>query len=244
MAIHFRYFLIIGVFFICLSCNNEKSILEANLQDDGSCTLQATPTNIQSYKGGGGIFILSMTPSEDFAGKVLLSVVAASALHAQISPEALTLGKGVAEVTMRPDTTVALGDFLIRVIATHAEKSDTLALEVKILELDGPSTYDYASEVHNEFIQWVQDEHPELGIITGQNWFSYNNNPILRPGTPGYWTFLNQTWDVTVYWILGPTSPVWILLRPRGEPTAIFAAQKELGVPFHEIPVSEVNLGY
>jgi len=55
---------------------------------------------------------------------------------------------------------------------------------------------------------------------------------------------LNQTWDMTVHWEVGPTSPVWFLLRPRGEAEAILAAKKELGVPIHEIPVSEYHFLY
>lgn len=230
---------VIFAFNIIVSAGCSDNSVTGPYIDTGSYTLQATPSSIRSYRGGGGIFLLSMIPSEEFGGQVLLSISADSNIHVQISPEVLTLGKQTAEVTIRPDATVALGMYNIIVITTHDGASQTFNLETEIVTGDPLWSRDYAISKQDEFVTWLQAECPKLGIEMGQDWFGYNNTPILEPGTPGNWTFLNDSWDMNIYWVAGPTSPVWFSLRPRGEVEAILAAKKELGVPIHEIPVSE-----
>lgn len=168
MAIHFRYFLIIAVAFMCLSCNEKSVGPDAN--DRGLYTLQATPTNIQSYRGGGGIFILSMTPSKNFAGKVLLSVDADPALEAGLFNQFLTSETRIAEVTIRPDTTAVAGTHTISVMHSHATVSDRLTLEVEMVVDCWPLPRDFAIAKRDEFVTWLQSEHPELGIEMGQDW--------------------------------------------------------------------------
>ncbi len=237
MAIHFKYLFILGVVFMYLSCTNEKSV-EPYENDRGSYTLQVTPTSIRSYRGGGGVFILSMTPSEDFEGKVLLSVVADPALGAGLFNKFLTSETRVAEVTIRPDTTAAAGIDTISVIHTHAAVSDTLTLEVEIVVgrlLVLPR--DFAIARQDEFVTWLQSEHPELGIEMGQDWFGY----FKYPGWVGAstWIFLNSRWEMTVDWSLMASEVIWLILRKRGEAEPSFAAKKEPDGTIHEVPVSE-----
>lgn len=205
--------------------------------DKDSYTLQASPTNISSYKNGGGLFILSMKPSQDFHGQVLLSVVADPAIHAQISTEVLTREKWVAEIVIRPDTTATLGIYNITVATTYMDVSDTLNLKAEIVDYDPSWGRSYAISKRDEFVMWLQANHSEFGIEMGQDWYTYFKYPGFDGA--GTWIFLNSDWEMTVRWIVVPQSPIWLLLRKRGEAEPTFAAKKELDVPIHEIPVSE-----
>jgi len=220
--------------------------VESDANDRGFYTLQATPTSIQSYRDGGGIFILSMTPSQDFAGKVLVSVVADPALRAELFNEFLTSETRVAEVTIRPDTTAALKSYAISVIHTHTGVSDTLICNVEMVD-PIPPIESSELDLPPEFVQWLEMEHSELGIRDGQEWFSYRNDPIIVPGADLEETHLNQTWIVTVRWGLRPPwiiQPVWFLLRERGKASAMFAAVKDRNGFFREIGVDEFGLTY
>ena len=132
MAICLRYFLIVVVTLMCLGCTGKS--VEPNTDDRGTYTLQATPTSVQSYRGGEEIFTLCMTPGEDFAGAVQVSVVADPALSAQLLNQFLTSESRIAEVTIRPKTTAALRTYPIEVIHTHASVSDTLICNVEMVD--------------------------------------------------------------------------------------------------------------
>lgn len=89
MSIALKCLLVVGTAVVCLGCNLGKS-QEPNAIDRGTYGLEVTPTSVRSYTGGGGVFVLSMTPSEDFEGRVVLSVIAHPSLSAELFDESLT----------------------------------------------------------------------------------------------------------------------------------------------------------
>ena len=216
--------------------------VEQTLMDEPKGYLQ--PTSVWSYPGGGGLFIIIMEPGEDFEGDVQLTINADPALHAQLLNEKLTVEKPVSEVEVYPDTTIEVvnerfyfvNDTLL-VIAEHGGVKDTLDLEIKI-GIPNDKAKPNATGLHNVFIQWIQDEHPELGITTGQEWFSWSINPRFLLGG-GHWLFLNSNWEMRVSWAVVPSPPVWILVRQRGNVMPLLAARRIGDGPFQEIPVED-----
>jgi len=245
MKAYIKYFSVFIILItITIGCSEKKSVNP--IKDAGTYKIEIEPalpapllTPMKSYRSGGGLFILSMEPGDNFEGKVLLTVNAIQALNVEITTAMLSLDKRVAEILIYPDSKIAIGTEIIKVISEHADVADTLEIEVEIVEPDSLSTEKTATKLHDEFVLFVQEAYPELGITTGQDWFNYNQHPILLSGTPGKWTFLNQTWDMTVYWTVWPKMPVWFLLRKRGESEPEFAAFKDMDVTIHEIPVDE-----
>jgi len=258
MKAYIKYFSVfIIIVTITAGCSEKKSVnpnaedSSKIAEDTGTYKIVIEPTlpaplltPMKSYRGGGGLFILSMEPGDNFGGDVQLTLDANQALNAKLTTDLLSLDTKVAEVEIYPDSTISIGAEIIKVFSEHADVADTLELEVEIVEPeivepDSMSIGRYAIKLHDEFVLFVKETYPELGITTGQDWFNYNQHPIVLYGTPGKWTFLNQTWDMTVYWTVWPKMPVWFLLRKRGESEPVFAAFKNMDVTIHEIPVDE-----
>jgi len=212
-------------------------------EDEGSYIIETNKTEIQSYPDGGGLFIIMMTPSEDFMGKVRLSVSANNLLNSRLTNEALSLEKRITEVEIHPDKITEIDEYILKIISQHGVTVDTLFLKIDVVEpnlpWNSPIYYGNAVNIHNMFIQWLQDTNPKLGVNDTNDWFFYNNSPIIIPGAPGDWTFLSETWDITVIWAGYPFNTESVLLRKRGESKPMFAALKDKDGKIREIPVSD-----
>jgi len=154
--------------------------------DKGTYKLEIKEKKILwSYPGGGGLYILVMTPGEDFEGKVQLSVYADPFYNARLTNESLSIGKLITEVTIRPNTTAPFEinpdspvvDTL-KVISMHAGIADTLKLVVYVSAPDYTG-YPHSKTRQDEFARWLNTNHPVFGITTGQEWFAYNPNPAI-----------------------------------------------------------------
>ena len=74
---------------------------------------------IRSYPGGGGIFIINMTPKNDFSGYVILKINADTNLNAELDRETLDKESQVAELTIQPNELTDLKTYEIELTATH-----------------------------------------------------------------------------------------------------------------------------
>ena len=221
----------------CISDDDEKP---GDAMGKGSYFVDVQQTEIDSYPGGGGLFILSLTPGEDFEGTVTLSIQADPSLQAYLTTDYLADNNRVTEVEIRPEETTTIEEYIITITTQNTDINKTLNLHVNIVKpdslgLDGK----YAIKRFNEFVQFMQDIHPDLNISTDMDWFSYNHYPEMMPGSPNKWTFLSPTWDITVLSRSGPNMSKWYLIRMREEYDPMLAAYANLDESIHEIPVSE-----
>ena len=223
----------------------------ASLKDKGNYVLEADPDSLVSYSGGGGLFVLSLVPGQTFDGKVVLSLVADPRLNAELRTTILTRNNPVTDVTIRPDTLTPPTIFNIAVLALHAGVADTIHLGVSTLvdaspwgELEDKGGT-YAALRREEFVEWLQSAHPELGIRVGQDWFGYNRQPGNWEGDlyvgGGIWVFLNPIWEMQIRSIVIPRSPFWMLLRKRDEREPTLAAKKDSEGTIFEISIDEFN---
>ena len=226
-------------------------------EDEGTYTLVSKPTWLKSYGGGGGLFLIELLPDKGFSGKVRLNLYSDPDLNAELTTDCLTSDKRVTELTIRPDSMLTIDIskpisiveheiYIIGLISTHSERSDTLFLEaVVIKELSIK-----VDPARKPPVEWLENEHPDLGITLDQDWFyyfAYDGNPVLDPMYPSVtgivtWIYLSSTWEVTEHAWGWPPFPVWILLRKRGEIQPIFVAKREFGngwTSWKEIPVDE-----
>lgn len=205
----------------------------------GTYSLEVQQADIRSYPGGGGLFMLSLMPGEDFEGAVKLSVQAEPSLNLHLTTEYLSSEKRIAEVEIRPAANTAIQEYTLNVKSKNEDTSDTLTLKANIVKPDSMAVYgDYAKTRLSGFVRFLQDTHSEFGITSDLEWFGYSHSPTMMCGG-STWTFLNQTWDVTVVSVVLPGAPKWYLLRKRGEHEPIFAAYEERELEMHEIPLSE-----
>jgi len=222
-------------------------------KDSGSYVLDTKPKWVRSYRGGGGLFIITMTPGEDFSGRVRLFLCSSPQLHAMLTSDFLSNNKRVSEITIMPDSTVSFGEkepegivehvvYSIGLIHKHSDKSDTLFLESFIIK-DLLGTFDSAKKPP---VDWIEKEFPDIAIKKEGEWFHYfafdgtsalaDVYPVPGQGTEIY---LNQEWYVTTYSFLSPPFSVYLLLRKRGDIQPLFAAKKDLETSWHEIPLNE-----
>jgi len=78
---------------------------------------------IRSYPGGGGIFIIKMTPKIGFSGYVSLQTNADSNLNAQLNKEKLDKQSRIAELTIQPNESTEIKTHEIIIKATYHKKA-------------------------------------------------------------------------------------------------------------------------
>lgn len=254
-----RIIVVIHIFIIitlsagCLFDSDDNSD-DKELKDRGSYTLEAIITErieevypqydeIVSYPGGGGLFILIMKPGEDFEGRVRLSVSADSLLNAFLTRDYLSLENCVAELAIRPDSSMDFGTDSLEVVSIHAGIADTLNLIVEIRSFNQKTILLVAVPCQSLFVSWLEMNYPELGIEAGQDWFIYNKFPMVVGGGAIY-AYLNETWEMSIIDesrnVFTPTI-MYLILRPRGELRPTFAAKKEEDGTIHEIPFENLD---
>ena len=226
-------------------------IHSVSLKDRGHYTLESDPDSLVSYGGGGGIFVLSMTPDDDFEGKVTLSLNVDPVLNARLTTEFLSRDQTVAEVTIRPDSFLTPDTYTISVVAMHTGAVDTLSLGVSTL-VDGmpwgiPSGEwhdDCVERKRNELLSWLDTTHPQLRMKMDQKWFSYNqkvsNWEGMSWGGCATWISLSREWEIWIREVVVPQPPTRFLLRKRGQKEPVLAARKDSPKgALYEIPTSE-----
>jgi hypothetical protein len=85
----------------------------------GGFEIEAKYSAIRSYPGGGGIFILNMTPEHDFSGFVFLGIRGDSKLNAQLTARILHRNVRVAELTISPSEFIDIKTYEIVLTAIH-----------------------------------------------------------------------------------------------------------------------------
>jgi len=127
MKVFIKYiFVFIILITITTSCSEKKSVnpnaedSSKITEDSGAYTLEAEPAAVYSYCGGGGLFILSMEPGDNFGGDVQLTIDASPGLNAKLTTDLLSLDEKIAEIEIYPDSSLALGVYTFKVISEHA----------------------------------------------------------------------------------------------------------------------------
>ena len=217
---------------------SHHNIVRPGDADGGSYTLEAKYTAIRSYGNGGGVFLISMTPGDDFSGEVVLTISADPLLNAALDRDKLNLNSRIAELTVRPSQSIEVRSHQIGLVATHSGTPRSILLEVEVFQWDPMNTGD-AIEKRNEILEWLEREHPEFGNFSSQEWFAYMTYPEII--IVEHWTFLNPEWEMRICYhvMIPPHDWSMLAIRRRGELEFLFAAKRESDGTLYEIPVSE-----
>ncbi len=214
----------------------------------GSFTLEAKFSHIDSYPKGGGIFILKVVPGEDMVGDVSLTLNANTRLNAELYRTVVNAGTPITEVSVGPSNSIPIGYHYIEVTASNMEHSETITLEVEVVNWDGTGSMGYAREKLDEFVVWLEGNYPELGTFSDRQWSVYGTYPGIL--VVMHYTFLDIDWELRLCYhvMIPPYDWSKILLRPRGEWDPTLAAKRECvdGVNYEifEIPVEDYGVLY
>lgn len=217
--------------------------------DDGTFSLEAKYTAIESVPGGGGIFVFRLIPSDDFAGDVELSLNAHRALGASLSRKLLTLENPIVEIVVKPKPNVPIDLHTIELRALHADSTQSEFVTVEIFD-KGPYIPGTANQKRDEFVAWLESEHPELGDFDNRKWFVYFTYPNIW--IVEHWTYLDDDWEFRVCFhvMIPPHDWSKMLLRGREVWDPELAAMRAYDsttatYEINEIPVSEYpTFGY
>jgi hypothetical protein len=189
--------------------------------EEGFCILPKYDY-IRSYAGGGGIFVVRLMTNGNFAGNVNLTLTADPLLNAGLSRRTFNDRYDIAGITVQPDQSTEAGTYEIELRAlytgnpSHIGPYRKISLKVEVLQW-GPTNPANVISKRDEFIVWLETEHPELGNFSNRIWFPYMTYPQIL--IVEHWTFLDEDWEFRLcYHVMVPPYD-WskILLRRRGE---------------------------
>ena len=202
-------------------------------------TIDAKYSYIMSYRDGGGIFLINMTPRHNFNGNVSLKIDASANLNVQINKDILNESSRVAEISLYPNNLTRIGLHEIEITATHVNISRLITLEVEILNhsVGNPSSYIIGKK--NKLINWLESEYPIFDNISNQDWFAYMTYVEIL--VVEHWTFISSEWQIRLCCHITIPPYNWSMLRLRkiGEIDPILAAKCEYNDIIYEIPISE-----
>ena len=206
--------------------------------DQGSYALAATYDSIRSYPGGGGIYVLRLTPLVGFQGTVQLRVEADSSLGASVTMRSLIASRKIAEVLLAPKADAVPGRYTVTVISTHAGAERRLRLLVNVMEWTGPEAAEALAQ-REKFRDWCVQQRPELAEAFSAPRALYNTYPEIL--IVEHRTFLTGDYEVRVcnHVMVPPDDWSMIRLRKRDSAEPVFAARRESDGTIREIPVSQ-----
>lgn len=206
--------------------------------DGGSYTVEAKYPKIRSYRDGGGVFIISMMPDDDFSGEVALTINADSVLNAELDRHTLDRSSAIAEVAIYPDQSAKIEGYEIELRAVHSGGAQSIMLWVEMFDWGSGSIND-AIDKRDEILGWLEKEHPEFGSFSERYWFTYMTYPETL--VVEHWTFLNMEWEMRLCYhvMIPPYDWSMLAIRRRGELDSIFTAKRESDGKIHEIPFAE-----
>jgi hypothetical protein len=207
-------------------------------------TLKSKYSHIQSYREGGGIFPIYLVPHHDFQENIILSINADANLSVQLNTYILNNNSRNAEVTIHPNNDIELGNHTIEITATQGSLSNKIYLTVEIIDVNISEPTSYITGKRDEFINWLENEHPEYENLSNQDWFSYKTYPLIL--VVEHWTFLNTAWELRLccHITIPPYNWSKMCLRKLGDIDPVFAAHCESNGTIYEIPISEYPIMY
>jgi len=233
--------LVIFVTMCGAGCSNDAE--EPQDGDKGSYIMEAKHSRIRSYRDGGGVFIISMMPDDDFSGEVALNIKADSVLNAELDRHILDRGSMIAEIAIYPDQSARIENYEIELEATRSSDSQSIMLWVEMFDWSS-GNINNAIARRDEILTWLEKEHPEFGSFSKRYWFPYMTYPETL--VVEHWTFLNMEWEMRLCYHVTIPPHDWSMLaiRRRGESDFIFAVKRESDGTTYEIPVAEYPIMY
>lgn len=212
--------------------------LDPDFPGDSRFTMDAKYGKIRSHPQGGGVFIVRVAPADALLEEINLSIKADAGLNARMDVNELNRPSGIAEITIQPEQSIDIGVHPIMVYATGLNTTRSVRLNVEMINWPSGNAQP-AMVKRDDFVAWLETEHPEFGRFSGREWFPYMTYPGIL--VVEHWTFLDQDWEMRICFhvMIPPHDWSMILLRPRGEWDPIFAARRESDGTIYEIPISD-----
>lgn len=162
-------------------------------------TLRVTP---ESLKGdaiaGQHVIFLVMVENEGSSQSAQAVRISATAPNSAIAvePEAISPGQ-IAEVTIIPGVTSVGNNVTVTIYAERADLKHSQKVTFTVVEGED-SLGEYARQIRETFIQWLEVNHPELAITSETQW----SGTVVSPRwlVVSHYLFFSKDWEMHVYW--------------------------------------------
>jgi len=207
-------------------------------------TIEPTYTYIQSYPGGGGIFLLQLSENATLEENISIELIADPELRAQLTNTVFTQTNPTGELIIRPTENITEGISKIIILSKNDGLPKTKILEVELFDIEPEEPSRYIIDKRNGLLDWLSTTYPEYENISNQTWFAYRT--YVRVLEVEHWTFLSSDYELRIccHITIEPDNWSEMLLRPRGEITPVIAAHQEYDGSTHELNISEYPTFY
>jgi len=134
-----------------------------------------------------------LTPEDGFSGSVKLKLNCDKNLNAKLVKTELDLSEHITEITIQPDSAVAIKKHTIELIATHSGKERIIELEVEIFDWT-TSNFETAQEKLLGFKTWLEELNPEYSKCFNNPKLFYSTYPEIL--IVEHLTFLTDEYEV------------------------------------------------
>ncbi len=195
-------------------------------------SLTVVPRKMNDAINGQVCVLLATVANEDGRESDEPVRISATANDAAVTVEPQTIRPGeVCEITVVPAVTfpqdwdglpegtddLPFGEGLeVRVSIAGGRSGITQTQDVSISVLPGEDTVEeYATQMRDLFIPWLEREHPEFGITTDTEWTPTIVKPHILVVT--HYLFFSDEWEMSVMWhiMIPPYNWAHVYLRPR-----------------------------
>ncbi|MBA7476768.1 hypothetical protein ES707_12163 [subsurface metagenome] len=180
-------------------------------------SLQVIPAYMEdTIAGQSCVFLVTVTDEGEGGGQGVNISATAPGAEVTVSPQAITPGQ-VAEVIVVPDEASISSTLTVTVNGERdgLKQTETVTLDVleDIYDSEGLATY--AIELHDKFIPWLAENHPELGITSQTEWTGTIVTPHIM--VVMYYLFFSEDWEMGLRWhvTIPPYDWAEIYLRHR-----------------------------
>lgn len=198
-------------------------------------SLSVTPRSMDAVVGKRCVFLVQV---QDDQGSGNVEITASAEGAATIVEYSPIDGKGVAEVTVIPDSTT-LGKTVSATIQ-GVRGGYRKPVQVPIAVVDwAPPEEEVARGYMNRFIPWLAENHPGLGIDANTRWTATSAAPNIL--IVMHQVFYSERWEMGLVWhvTIPPSDWTRIYLRERGKETkpslAFEISSVEAGDPPHAV---------
>jgi hypothetical protein len=229
---------VLAVLVVLAGCTQEGNPIVPPHSARDCVTVAAPFDTIRSYPGGGGLFLVAITPDAACRWETRMRVDAAADLHATVRPAAITAANEAVEVMLRPSAALAPGCYPVDVIAEHDGAESTMRLYAEVMPWGPPDDAEVLARLAT-FRAWCTARDPALAEAFATPEFIYNTYPEIL--IVEHNTVLTPAWEIRIckHVMAPPDDWMKIRFRRRGSLAPLLAAAQDSGGAIREIPVSE-----
>jgi len=202
--------------------------------DSGTYELMLDTLYVKVYPTGGAFIDISLIPSEDFKGDVSLSFKSPSFIHGSFYTNKMDIDNTYNDIVLSIDSTDVRGINQCKVLAHFAGKTDTVQIDVDILQGPEWPVSDFGIKKKDEFLTWYKDNYENNQLKEFISIHDYSLYPEDMLGGAG-WIFISEQWIMTIGWPVIYQS-VSVDLTKRGSLQSFHFLKEQNGI-YHEIAI-------